>query len=162
MKWLNCEKMRMMLVGFLAVVVLSVTNARGAYFLDDFNRPDGELGNGWSSWADGTIEIKIVDNEVLIAGQQAHDWWRSGIYRRVEDETRFTFDFKVDYGFAVHIELNNGIYVDNAALPSKLVEVYGWQGGPFSYSSRTLGTWSGWTKIPGSQMIAGEYNNLML
>jgi len=104
MQWLNSNRMRLVLNGFMAFIVLSAANAWGAGFLDDFNRPDGEVGNGWSIETYGTIEIKIVDNEVLIAGQQPSDWWwKSGIRRSVEDETRFSFDFKADDNFTVHI-----------------------------------------------------------
>jgi hypothetical protein len=161
MKWLNVYRMRLMLCGVVTVVMLSVVNARGAYFQDNFDRPDGEVGNGWETWTEEDVEIKIVDNEVLIAGQQNHDWWRSGIYRLVDGQSRFSFDFKADDQFNVHIELNDGIYIDNAVFPNNLIEVYAWPGGPFSYSFRTRGLgWSGWNKINGSNMIAGEYNNL--
>jgi len=162
MKWSNGYRNWLVLSAVVTVLVLSVNDAWGAGFMDDFNRPDGEVGNGWSIWTEEDVEIKIVDNEVLIAGQQVNDWWRSGIYRPVEDETRFSFDFKADDQFNVHIELNDGIYIDNALRATNLVEVYAWPGGPFSYGSHTLGLWSGWTKIPGSNMIAGEYNNLVV
>jgi hypothetical protein len=162
MKWSNGYRNWLVLSAVVTVLVLSVTDAWGAGFMDDFNRPDGEVGNGWSIWTEEDVEIKIVDNEVLIAGQQVNNWWRSGIYRPVEDETRFSFDFKADDQFNVHIELNDGIYIDNALRATNLVEVYAWPGGPFSYGSHTLGVWSGWTKIPGSNMIAGEYNNLVV
>ncbi|MBW7992705.1 MAG: hypothetical protein FVQ84_22175, partial [Planctomycetes bacterium] len=57
----------------MLVLMLSVANAWGAGFLDKFNRPNGDLGNGWGTQTNGTIEVKIVDNEVLIAGNQATD-----------------------------------------------------------------------------------------
>ena len=139
--------------------MLSVVNAWGEGFLDDFDRPDGEVGNDWLIWsyAEGTVEVKIVDNEVLIAGQQPGDWWRSGISRFVEDETRFSFDFKADDRFVVDIELtaaeDNDIWLDFYASP----------GGPFSYMWHFApGNWTAWTQIPGSEMIAGQYNTLMV
>jgi len=143
-----------MFVGFVAVIMLSAANTWGAGFLDDFDRPDGEVGNGWSTWTDGTIETKIVNSEVLIAGQQGGNWYRSGISRPIEGETRFSFDFKADNQFNVHIELSDADW--------NLIDVWAWPGGYFSYGFRVLGVWSGWTQIPGSEMIAGQYNTLMV
>jgi len=41
----------------VAVALLSVTTASAQSFSDDFNRPDGNVGNGWSTWGAGaTIE----------------------------------------------------------------------------------------------------------
>jgi hypothetical protein len=150
-----------MLYGIVTVIVLAAANALGEGFLDDFNRPDGEVGNGWETWRGGDLDIKIVDNEVLIAGQQSIDWRRSGIYRSVNGETRFSFDFKADDNLNVHIQLVDAETLDTY---STYVEVYAWPGGPFSYVVSDEGTtgWPGWTKIPGSQMISGEYNNLVV
>ena len=153
---LNAYRMRFMLFGIVTVIMLLVTNARGAYFLDDFDRPDGEVGNGWSTWTNEDIEIKIVGNEVLIAGQQNHDWWRSGFYRSVEDETRFSFDFKADDRFNVHIRFFGG------ETPDDVINFYAWPGGPFSYSCKVSGVKTGWIKIDGSEMITGQYNNLIV
>jgi len=139
----------------MIVLMLSVANAWGEGFRDDFNRPNGDLGNDWATQTDGTIEVKIVDNEVLIAGEQATDWARSGLSRAVEDETRISFDFKADNSFNVHIrvdDVGSGAYID----------VYAWPGGPFSFASSEDGGWPGWTQIAGSEMIAGEYNSLTL
>ena len=85
----------------LAVLVCLLwgANAWGAPFKDDFNRPNGVVGNGWSTQVDGTIKVEIVDNEVLISGTQAVDWQRCGIYRVVADETRFACDFRNDNAF---------------------------------------------------------------
>jgi hypothetical protein len=138
----------------MIVLMLSVSNAWGAGFLDDFNRPDGELGNGWSTQADGTIEVMIVDNEVLIAGEQAVDWARSGLSRDVGDETRISFDFKGDDNFNVHIRIDD-------AANSAFLEIYTW-GGPLIHAISEDGSWPGWTDIVGSSIIGGEYNNLVL
>ncbi|MFC1633215.1 hypothetical protein ACFL5Z_00125 [Planctomycetota bacterium] len=145
------------LAGIATVLLLSATNAWGAYFQDDFNRPDGEVGNGWAIETYGTIEIKIVDNEVLIAGQQPSDWWwKSGIRRSVEDETRFSFDFKADDNFTVHIIISDPETTDGG------IDFYASPGGPFSYSYDISDLWSGWIEIPGSRMIAGQYNTLLV
>ncbi len=136
------------------VLVLSVAVTCRAGFLDDFNRPNGELGNNWGTQADGTIEVMIVDNEVLIAGEQATDWARSGLSRDVGDETRISFDFKGDDSFNVHIR------IDDAAT-SAFLEIYTW-GGPLIHAISEDGSWPGWTDIANSNIIAGEYNNLVL
>ena len=155
MKWLNGYRMRLMLCGVVAVIVLSATNAWGADFLDDFNRPDGNVGNGWQTWTNGTIKVKIVDNEVLIAGQQAKDWRRSGFYRAVEDVTRFSFDFKADDNFNVHIAIWD-------AVTPAYIDVFAEPGGSFWYASSESGPWPGVNPIAGSEMIPGEYNTLVL
>ncbi len=139
----------------MLVLMLSVANAWGAGFRDDFNRPDGDLGNDWATQTNGTIEVKIVDNEVLIEGQQATDWTRSGLSRDAEGETRISFDFKADDNFNVHIRIDD-------AETAAFIDFYAWPGGPFSYAAPEDGSWPGWTQIAGSEMIAGEYNNLVL
>jgi len=159
MKWLNVYRIRLMLCGVVTVIMLSVANTRGAYFQDNFDRPDGEVGNGWETWTEEDVEIKIVNNEVLITGKQVHSWWKSEIYRPVEDETRFSFDFKADDNFTVHIRVFDAEDEDYNTTAT----VFASPGGSFSYGIKHgPGTWSGWTKIPGSQMIAGQYNTLTM
>jgi hypothetical protein len=139
----------------ILVLVLSVANAWGVGFLDNFDRADGDLGNGWSTQTDGTIEVKIVDNEVLIAGDQGTDWVRCGLSRPVEDETRISFDFLADDSFNVHIRIND-------ATTSAYIDAYSWPGGPLQYASSEDGSWPGWTDMGGSNMLAAEYNTLVL
>jgi hypothetical protein len=139
----------------MIVLVLSVANACQAGFLDDFDRPNGDLGNDWATQADGTIEVTIVDNEVLIAGEQAVDWARSGLSRDVGGETRISFDFKADDSFNAHIRIDD-------AVTSAFIDSYFWPGGPIQYASSEDGGWPGWTGIDGSEMIAGEYNTLVV
>jgi len=139
----------------MIVIMLSVTNAWGAGFLDDFDRSSGDLENGWQTQTDGTIQVTIVDNEVLVAGEQGTDWARSGLSRTIENETRISFDFKADDAFNAHIRIDDteaGAYID----------AYFWPGGPLQYASSEDGGWPGWTGIDGSEMIAGEYNNLVV
>jgi hypothetical protein len=159
MKWSNGYRMKWMLCGVVTVIMLLVANTRGEYFQDDFDRPDGGVGNGWEIDNRGNLDIKIVDNELLISGQQRGDWNRSGIYRPVEGETRFSFDFKAD-NLAVHIELDDAETLDTY---STLVEVFASPGGPFYYTAPHEGS-IGWsqTEIPGSNMIPGEYNTLVV
>ena len=139
----------------MIVLMLSVTNAWGAGFLDDFDRPNGDLENDWATQADGTIEVTIVDNEALIAGEQGTDWARSGLSRDAGGETRISFDFKADDSFNVHIRIDD---VETAAF----IDFYASPGGAFSYAAPEDGSWPGWTAVDGSNMIAGEYNNLVL
>jgi hypothetical protein len=139
----------------ILVLVLSVANAWGVGFLDDFDRADGNLGNGWATQTDGTIEVLIADNEVLIAGDQGTDWVRCGLSRPVEDETRISFDFKADDSFNVHIRIND-------ASTSAYIDAYSWPGGPLQYASSEDGSWPGWVAMGGSNMLAGEYNTLVL
>jgi hypothetical protein len=139
----------------IIVLMLSVTNAWGAGFLDDFDRPNGDLENDWATQADGTIQVTIVDNEVLIAGEQAVDWQRSGLSRDAEGETRISFDFKADDSLNVHIRIDD-------AETGAFFEPYWWPGGPCQYANSEDGSWPGWTAIDGSDMIAGEYNTVVL
>ncbi len=139
----------------ILVLILSVANAWGEGFLDNFNRADGDVGNDWVIRTDGTIEVKIVDTEVLIAGEQGTDWVRCGISRPVVDETRISFDFKADDSFNVHIRIND-------AATSAYIDAYSWPGGPLQYASSEDGSWPGWVAMGGSNMLAGEYNTLVL
>ena len=135
-------------------LMFSVATAWGEGFKDDFNRADGDPGNGWSTQADGTIEVLIVDNEILISGQQAIDWVRSGIYRDVVDETRVSCDFKAGEGLNFHIRIDD-------AETTAYIDVYTW-GGPMIHANSEDGGWPGWTDITGSNIVTGEYNNVAL
>ena len=138
----------------MLVLMFTAANAWGAGFFDDFNRPNGEVGNGWATQTDGTITVQIVDNEVLIAGEQATDWARCGIRRSVVDETKVSCDYKADDSFNFHIRIDD-------ADTSAFLEIYTW-GGPLIHANSEDGSWPGWTDITGSNVIAGEYNNVML
>jgi hypothetical protein len=46
---------------------------------------------------------------------------------------------------------------NNAAL-----EVYCYPGGPMTHANSLAGEWPGWTEIAGSNMVAGQYNSLLL
>jgi regulation of enolase protein 1 (concanavalin A-like superfamily) len=140
------------------VCMLSAANAWGAVFLDDFNRANGAVGNGWTTQTNGTVTVQIVDNEVLIKGTEATDWARCGITRPVAGaETRVSFDFKADDVFNVHLR------VEAANSPAWL-EIYAWAGGPFSHANSETGAWPAgpWTQITGADMVPGAYNNVVL
>jgi regulation of enolase protein 1 (concanavalin A-like superfamily) len=138
------------LVCMLAVAVSCATPLK-----DEFNRPDGGVGHGWTTQTDGTITAQIVNNEVLIAGTQGTDWVRCGISRPVSNETKISFDFKADNAFNVHVRVDsagNGAYF----------EVYTWPGGTLGYATSTDGSWPGWVTIAGANTVAGAYNTVML
>ena len=65
------------------VCVLSVANASRGAFFNDFDRPNGNVGNGWSVVTTGTVTSQIVDNEALVAGTAPPNWVRSGISGRL-------------------------------------------------------------------------------
>ncbi|MDI6448337.1 LamG-like jellyroll fold domain-containing protein [Anaerobaca lacustris] len=137
------------------VCMLLVANAWGAPFMDDFNRPDGLVGNGWATQTNGTIEILIVDQEVLIAGTQATDWVRCGISRPVSGENKVSFDFLANDNFNMHVNIAS-------ADSSAYLEIYCWPGGPLTHANSVDGGWPGWVEITGAATVAGEYNNVML
>ncbi len=139
----------------MIVLMLSVANAWGAGFLDDFDRPNGDVGDDWATQADGTIEVKIVDNEILIAGEQGTDWVRSGFSRDADGETRISFAFKADDSFNAHVRIDD-------AVTGAFLEPYWYPGGPCQYANSEDGSWPGWTTIDGSNMIAGEYNTVVI
>ena len=146
MKLLNSYRNKWVLTGVVTVFMLSVVNVQGAYFQDNFDRLDGRVGNGWELWKGGGIEARIVDNEVLFEGQQRGDWNRSGIYRPVDGQTRFSFDFKADDNLAVHIEL----WDNNTG-----VEFYAWLGGSFACGF-------GSNRVAIGPGITGQYHNLVV
>lgn len=141
--------------GFAVLVgLLLVANVWGAAFVDDFDRPNGTVGNGWAIQTDGTITVEIVDNEVLITGKQATDWVRSGISRDVVGETRVSCDFKANENLNFHIRVGD-------ADTSAFLEIYSW-GGPLIHANSPDGSWPGWTDIAGSNIVSGEYNTVVL
>ncbi|MEN6578584.1 MAG: carbohydrate binding domain-containing protein [Phycisphaerales bacterium] len=145
------------------VCVLSVASAWGAPFKDDFDRPNGAVGNGWTILRDGTVDSTIVDNEVVVAGTtSASAWQRCGISRAVVGETKFSCDFKNDDVFNFHMQITLGTTVWSEAY----IEVYAWVGGPLQYANSLDGNWpaAGWVAMTGAdaQTTAGQYNHLMM
>jgi len=147
--------MRKMISVSVLVCTLLLGSAWGAGFKDDFNRPNGNVGNGWSTQTDGTITVEIVDNEVLIAGTQATDWVRCGISRPVVGENKVSFDFLGNDSFNMHVNIAS-------ADSSAYFEVYCWVGGPLNHANSISGEWPGWVEISGAATVAGEYNHVML
>ncbi|MDY0355928.1 MAG: LamG-like jellyroll fold domain-containing protein [Sedimentisphaerales bacterium] len=142
--------------GFTVLVCLFLAaNVWGAPFKDDFNRPDGLVGNGWATQTDGTIESLIVDQEVLIAGTQATDWVRCGISRPVSGENKLSFDFLANDSFNMHVNIAS-------AESNAYLEIYCWPGGPLTHANSVDGSWPGWVEITGAATVAGEYNNVIL
>lgn len=88
----------MRLLPLLLVVVAAATStAMGQTILeDDFDRPDGPVGNGWSTWWDGAFEdpnIEIVDGELKTVGFLLT---AGGVFRElpVTLPVFFRFDFR--------------------------------------------------------------------
>jgi len=147
----------------LLVCLLAAANAQAAPFADDFDRPDGNVGNGWTILRDGTVDSLIVNNEVLVSGTtSASAWVRCGISRVVVGETKFSCDFKNDDVFNFHMQITLG----NAVWSQAYLEVYAWPGGPLQYANSLNGSWpaAGWVAFSGAnaQTVAGQYNNLMM
>ncbi len=140
------------------VCMLSLANAWGTPFKDDFNRPNGNVGNGWTIATTGTVTSQIVDNEVLVAGTTgAADWVRCGISRPVSGETRVSCDFKNDDVFNFHIQIR-------PPGSNAYVEVYCYTGGPLNYANSLDGNWpsAGWVAFNNAQTNAGQYNTIVL
>jgi len=147
----------------LLVCLLAAVHARAVPFADDFDRPDGNVGNGWTILRDGTVDALIVNNEVLVSGTtSASAWVRCGISRVVVGETKFSFDFKNDDVFNIHMQITLG----NTVWSQAYVEVYTWPGGSLRYANSLNGSWpaAGWVEFGGAnaQTVAGQYNNLMM
>jgi len=145
--------MKTLRIAVLLVFSLSAVMAWGEPFMDDFERPDGDLGNGWSTQTDGTITVEIVDNEVLIAGTQGTDWVRCGLSRAIEGETKVYFDFMAVDQFNFHIKVTD-------TATSAYIEPYSWPGGPLQYANSIAGEWPGWvaTGAPNALSGQGQYN----
>ncbi len=147
----------------LLVCLLTAANACAVPFADDFDRPNGNVGNGWTILRDGTVDSTIVDNEVLISGTtSASAWQRCGISRVVVGETKFSCDFKNDDVFNFHMQITLG----DAAWSQAYLEVYAWVGGPLQYANSPDGNWpaASWVTFSGAnaQTTAGQYNNLVM
>jgi hypothetical protein len=147
----------------LLVCLLMAANAWAVPFADDFDRPNGNVGNGWTILRDGTVDSTIVDGEVLVSGTtSASAWVRCGISRVVVGETKFSCDFKNDDVFNFHMQITLG----DTTWSQAYLEVYAWAGGPLQYASSPDGSWpaAGWVTFSGAdaQTTAGQYNNLMM
>ncbi len=137
------------------VCLLWASGAWGAYFFDDFDRPDGIIGNGWTTQTDGTITVEIVGGEVLVSGTQGTDWVRAGINRTIVDETRVAFDFLANASFNAHIRVSDSV-------TGAFLEAYWYPGGPCQYASSLDGSWPGWTTIEGNNAVTAEYNHVVI
>jgi len=147
----------------LLVCLLAAASAWAVPFADDFDRPDGNVGNGWTILRDGTVDATIVGGEVLVSGTtSASPWVRCGISRVVVGETKFSCDFKNDNVFNFHMQVTLG----NTVWSQAYLEVYAWVGGPLQYANSLDGNWpaAGWVAFSGAnaQTTAGQYNNLKM
>ncbi len=85
-------------IAFLAICML-VSGASAVSFSDDFNRPDGSVGNGWHDWwgaypFDNGV-TSLVNGEVRTYGYTSI---AGGIFRElpVTFPLTFSFDFRTD------------------------------------------------------------------
>ncbi len=67
-------------------------------FMDDFNRPDGPVGNGWSTWhgdVNNSTDIVIQNGQLKTLGANARE---GGVYRTlaVTFPITFSFQFRTD------------------------------------------------------------------
>jgi hypothetical protein len=91
----------MLTVAFSLIVLLSKSNNISALpitFSDDFNRSDGPVGNGWTSWWAGSFDSPnsmIVNGELRAYG---YPQYGGGIFRTlpVSLPVQFSFDFRTD------------------------------------------------------------------
>ncbi|MBC8456822.1 MAG: tetratricopeptide repeat protein [Deltaproteobacteria bacterium] len=84
---------------FLSIMVILLSTQLSIaeeIFTDDFNRADGEVGNGWEVVKDEGVEVRIQNNEVLIGGTQQKGWFGSGIRRKVKNFRSVKFNFRAD------------------------------------------------------------------
>lgn len=124
-------------------------------FTDNFERPDGDVGNGWEKEREADISVSIAGGEVLIQGTQDIDWQRDGIRRSVDDISSLYFDFLANDSFNIHMRID-----DTTTGAGAYMDIYASPGGSFSYANSVDGGWPGWSAIDGSQMVADNYNTL--
>ena len=112
-------KPRSILIGLLLLLVLGACSPVAAQvsFSDNFNRPDGLVGNGWSSWWDGQFDhpnTSLVNGELRTFGfiNQA-----GGIFRSlpVGFPLSFSFNFRTASQF---FQCGSGSFNDGGWLIS--------------------------------------------
>ena len=79
------------LAAFIVISALpSVCRADTIAFADDFNRPNGSVGNGWSPW--GNPQSSIVGGQLQTFGSSGN---AGGIYRTLSLNSPLSFSFDV-------------------------------------------------------------------
>jgi hypothetical protein len=105
----------LLLAPVLVLLLLCATAPAGAQsFADDFDRPDGPVGNGWACWrADtlGSADVRIASGALMMPGVDGDS---AGVFRPLAAKfpIAFAFDFRTD-------DPHGGWYVAlNGAVPS--------------------------------------------
>lgn len=118
--------MNVVFAGWLGLA--SCVGAQGAVFVsDNFNRPDGIVGNGWTTWYGPTINTGVIS---IVSGQLStvgYPNYAGGVYRQqaVAFPLRFSFDFR-----SVSTDLSNqGWYISFNTPASSLPANRGAMGG---------------------------------
>jgi hypothetical protein len=90
------KTVRLLLTAAALLTFCSVTLSAQTIFSDDFNRPDGAAGNGWSAWrgyAYDPPDISLLNGELVTRGYPNA---AGGVYRTlpVTFPVAFSFDFR--------------------------------------------------------------------
>jgi hypothetical protein len=97
--------------------ILTSTAKAQTILSEDFNRPDGPVGNGWSTWWDSQFEhsnINLVDGELLTHGYPNQ---AGGVFRSMP----VTFPITFSFNFRSPLTVN-----DNQCTPQTLYNEAGW------------------------------------
>ena len=141
---------------FWYVVLVLVFSLYGAgilsasYFIDEFDRPDGPVGNDWIEMNDGGLSISIENGQLAMEGTQAGDWAANSISRDVTGLGEFKSVHALTRSTVLHPEL----FVSNADTGAYLATSasHGWH---FVYTVSPDGGWYGWVDPP-TQIVLGE------
>ena len=104
----------LLLAPLLVLLLCAAAPAGAQSFADDFERPDGPVGNGWAWWRGDTLgsaDVRIAGGELTMPGVAGDS---AGVFRplAVKFPITFAFDFRTD-------DPDGGWYVAfNGAVPS--------------------------------------------
>ncbi len=120
------------------------------YFIDEFDEPDGPVGDDWVQINNGTLKMKIKGNQLQISGKQAADWVENSVTRDVTDLGTFKSVYVRTKSNAFHPELSlrnadTGAYLSVGAS-------HGWH---FVYAASLDAGWNGWLDPP-NPIVLGE------
>src|SRR4029077_2196071 len=99
----NCRRYLWIVVTFSFLVLTAATPGYGQSFIDDFNRPDGAIGNGWGSWNGSTL----ANGQLQTFGS---DGAGGGIFRSFPATLplKFSFDYRSESPHA-SCDINNNL-----------------------------------------------------
>jgi hypothetical protein len=81
-------------------------------FLDDFDRPDGGVGNDWQQITSGSIDVIIADGKAQVPGDPNDPYERQtgGISRPLQEGSRVTISARL---YDSHVSWGGGVYIGN-------------------------------------------------